>query len=216
MRHNVPLAVFGCSWTKSFTIRHDPLLAVSRSIGKVLSDKLGSSIFVDMGIEGASNTRSVLQLLDFVKRQDIKIQDSIAVFFLTAKERDCVILDDKSIVDIRSAVDHPAANAYHKHFFSVPNLNFELQKNILAMQSICRAFCIRDYYVGTWHDETYNFVGVDMSKVYSKTCIQILGLKNHSEYKKSIPSKFILECGHPNRFGNETIANELYQWIVGK
>lgn len=213
---NVPLAVFGCSWTKSFVNIRDPMLSLGQSIGEVLSAKLGSSIYVDMGIEGASNTRSVLQLLDYVKRQDLQIKGSIAVFLLTAKERNCTILDDGSVVDFQIFEPHtPMTEAYYKYFSSVNNLNFDLQKNILAMQAICRAYFIRDYYVGTWHDETYDFYGVEMTKIYPKTCIQMLGLKNHSEYAKSIPSKFILQCGHPNRFGNEIIANELHQWIVG-
>lgn len=217
---NVPLVTFGCSWTQCYKNEKDPSSSTTReeTIGRFLSHKLGSSHFINMGIEGSSNSRSVLQLLDYVNRKDISVKNSIAVFLLTAKERDCVILDpflksDVPILDIRLH-DHPAAVAYYKYFGSPSNLEFQLHKNLLAMQSICKASGIRDYYIGTWHDETFDFSGVDMTKIYPKSCIQILGYQNHLDYGTNYPGPFVLDCGHPNQFGNKLIANALYEWIV--
>ena len=218
---NVPLVTFGCSWTQCYDNQKDPNSSTTgeETIGRVLSHKLGCSQFVNMGIEGASNSRAVLQLLDYVKRKDISIKNSIAVFLLTAKERDCVILDSylknkETVLDIRSGSDHPAAVAHHKYFNSLVNHDFHLHKNLLAMQSICKASGIRDYYIGTWHDDTFDFFGVNMTKIYPKSCIQILGYRNHYDYGTNYPGPFVLECGHPNRVGNEIIANTLYEWIA--
>jgi hypothetical protein len=209
---NVPLVTFGCSWTQSYTLHYE------ETIGQMLSHSLGSYNFINMGLAGASNSRSVLQLLDYINRKDISVKNSIAVFLLTAKERDCVILDPclpgkERILDIRLN-DHPAAMAYYKYFGSLTNFDFQLHKNLLSMQSICKACGIRDYYIGTWHDDTFDFVGVDMTKIYPKSCIQILGYQNRLKYSSNYPGPLVLPCGHPNQIGNKKIADTLYEWIV--
>ena len=82
------LAVFGCSWTVGNGV------LPTDTFGARLSNKLSTTNFTNLGIEGSSNSRSVLQLLDYVKRTDISLENSIAVFLVTTSARECVIIHD--------------------------------------------------------------------------------------------------------------------------
>jgi len=71
------LAVFGCSWTVGLGVLE------TDTFGARLANKLSATNFTNLGIQGSSNSRSVLQLLDYVKRTDIPVENSIAVFLIT-------------------------------------------------------------------------------------------------------------------------------------
>ena len=221
------LAVFGCSWTVG------PGVLETDSFGARLSAKLSATNFVNLGISGSSNSRSVLQLLDYVKRTDILLENSIAVFLITTPARECILLDDlrpsidetKSIFGVEDlagfkVVDlgvNPAdevSKNYIKHFASISTLNFNLHKNVLSMQAICRQYKIQDYYIVGWSDVNLNLPGIDTDKIYHKSCLQLFGYKTPIDFSKRSPNQYLRECGHPNELGHELIAQTLHNWIT--
>ncbi len=154
------LAVFGCSWTVGLGVLE------TDTFGARLANKLSATNFTNLGIQGSSNSRSVLQLLDYVKRTDIPVENSIAVFLITTPSRECILLDNlrqpidetKSIfgvedlasvkvVDLGVNQTDEISKNYIKHFTSISTLNFNLHKNVLSMQAICRQYKIQDYYI---------------------------------------------------------------------
>ena len=208
------LAVFGCSWTSG-----PGIFKYQNTFGQQLAEKLGSTEFVNLGLEGSSNSRSVLQLIDYVKRTDLEIKDSIAVFLITTPSRDCVIPHHDyrypgRIIDLTSGNVDDINQSWITHFSSLDNVNFNLHKNILSMQAICRQYHIKDYYMAAWSDINFNLPGVDTNKIYFRSCVQLFGYKDMWDYLDNDPNQYIRpDCGHPNDLGNQIIAQTLYNWI---
>ena len=176
------LVVFGCSWTSG-----PGTFKYYNTFGQQLAEKLESTEFVNLGIEGSSNSRSVLQLIDYVKRTDLEIKDSIAVFLITTPSRDCVIPHHDyrypgRIIDLTSGNVDDINQSWITHFSSLDNVNFNLHKNILSMQAICRQYHIKDYYMAAWSDINFNLPGVDTNKIYFRSCGQLFGYKDMWDY----------------------------------
>jgi hypothetical protein len=204
------LAVFGCSWTSG-----PGTFKYHNTFGQQLAEKLGATEFVNLGLEGSSNSRSVLQLIDYVKRTDLEIKNSTAVFLITTPSRDCVFeRDTKNILDLKADNNNDHIVSWLKYFCSAETENFLLHRNILSMQAICRQYHIKDYYMAAWSDIDFNLPGVDTNKIYSQSCVQLFGYKNMQDYLDNDPNQYIRpNCGHPNDLGNQIIAQTLYNWI---
>jgi len=213
------LAVFGCSWTVGTGV------SATDTFGARLADKLSITNFNNLGIEGSSNSRSVLQLLDYIKRTDISVENSIAVFLITSPARECVIPHPYEnrptpIIDLISGPTDKVTRSWIKHFASTSNTNFNLHKNILSMQAICRQHNIRDYYIVGWDQLVIDLLidaklpGVDTTKIYHKSCTQLFGYENLRDFAKRPPNQHVRMCGHPNELGHELIAQTLYNWIT--
>ena len=215
------LAVFGCSWTVGVGV------LPTDTFGARLAEKLSSTNFTNLGIQGSSNSRAVLQLLDYVKRTDISVENSIAVFLVTTSLRECVIPAPNRhrstpIIDIMSGPTDDLTQSWITHFSSIPNTNFNLHKNILSMQSICRQYNICDYYIVGWDRLVMDLLidaklpGVDTTKIYHKSCTQLFGYENLIDFAKRPPNQHVRMCGHPNELGHKLIAQTLYNWITEK
>jgi hypothetical protein len=213
------VAVFGCSWTVGVGV------LPTDTFGARLADKLSSTTFTNLGIQGSSNSRSVLQLLDYIKHKDISVENSIAVFLVTTSARECVIADPSRqcrtpIIDLTSGQTDDVTQSWITHFSSIPNINFILHKNILSMQSICRQYNIRDYYIVGWDQLVVDQLiarklpGVDTTKIYHKSCAQLFGYENLRDFAKRPSNQHVRMCGHPNELGHELIAQTLYNWIT--
>jgi hypothetical protein len=221
------LAVFGCSWTAGVGV------LATDTFGARLADKLSATNFTNLGIQGSSNSRSVLQLLDYVKRTDIPVENSIAVFLITTPSRECILLDNlrqpidetKSIfgvedlasvkvVDLGVNQTDEISKNYIKHFASISTLNFNLHKNVLSMQAICRQYKIQDYYIVGWDNVDLNLPGIDTDKIYHKSCLQLFRYELPIYLMKKAPNQYLRTCGHPNELGHELIAQTLHSWII--
>ena len=210
------LAVFGCSWTVGTGV------SPADTFGARLADKLSTTNFTNLGVEGSSNSRSVLQLLDHVKRTDISVENSIAVFLITTAARECVIMHDTDpfapchnrVVDLRSGQVEDVSQSWVKHCTAQANLDFNLHKNILSMQGICRQYKIQDYYITAWEDMDLNLPGVNTDKIYHKSCLQLFRYELPIYLMKKAPNQYLRECGHPNELGHELIAQTLHSWII--
>jgi hypothetical protein len=211
------LAVFGCSWTAGTGV------APTDTFGARLSDKLSTTNFTNLGVEGSSNSRSVLQLLEYVNRTDIPVENSIAVFLITAPSRECVIdhhdmnYSADNIINITSGQTDALTQSWITHFASIPTINFNLHKNILSMQAICRQYKIRDYYIVGWIDMDLNLPGIDITKVYHESCVQLFGYNDQWHYLKTPHdqyNQYLRTCGHPSELGHELIAQTLHDWII--
>jgi len=212
------LAVFGCSWAAGAGV------VPSDTFGARLAGKLSATNFTNLGIHGSSNSRSVLQLLDYVKRTDISVENSIAVFLITTTARECVIMHDTSpfalchnrIVDLRSGQVEDVSQSWVKYFSTTANLDFNLHKNILSMQAICRQYKIQDYYITAWENMNLNLPGIDTDKIYHKSCLQLFGYEHVKDTAKLPLNQYLRPCSHPTELGHELIAQTLYTWMKDK
>ena len=213
-----PLAVFGCSWAAGVGVLE------TDTFGSRLAAKLPTTNFTNLGIPGSGNSRAVLQLLEYIKCTDIPIENSIAVFLITTPFRECVITAGylnrpEHIIDLISDPTRTddVTQSWQKYFLSETNANFNLHKNILSIQAICRQYNIRDYYIVGWSDIDVKLPGVDITKIYHKSCVQLFGYNDQWHYLKTPPdqyNQYLLTCGHPSQAGHELIAQTLHTWIT--
>jgi hypothetical protein len=215
MQNKNPLVVFGCSWAHGDGVLSD------QTFGKQLSLMLGSSQFKNYGISSSSNSRSVLQLLEYIKNNNFDVKNHVAIFCITTASRTALINHDKTILDIicKGYQSDPISRSWLSDFSSIDQVMFELHKNIICMQQICRHYEINDYYIRAWEDQNLNFPGIDLTKIYPDRCINLFGYKDSIEYGDSYPKKnnpYVLTCGHPSISGHLKIAQVLYDWIKNK
>jgi hypothetical protein len=211
---NTPLVVFGDSWVTGTGLGQSPNECSPHAFGSQLSVLLDSSQFVNCGIEGSSNSRTVLQLLNYTKSYQ-NLDNHTAIFFITTPARSCVISrDDNTVIDLHSAVDTTLGKIYTAYFQSLLYLNFECAKNIMSMQQICRHYKINDYYIVGWDDVDLDFPGIDRSKFHPKTCAQLLGYKDKKDFNESPQNEYVIDSvKHPSVAGHRLIAQALYDFI---
>lgn len=212
MQNKNPLAVFGCSWAYGSGVIPD------QTFGHQLSIMLGSSQFTNCGIPSSSNSRSVLQLLKYIKDNNFNVQNHVAIFCITTAWRTALIKHDKTIVDIICKGDSSdrITRNWLQDFSSIDQTMFELHKNIICMQQICRYYQINDYYIRAWEDQKLDFPGIDQTKIYPESCVNLFGYKDSIEWGDSYPKEenpYVLVCGHPSASGHLKIAQVLYDWI---
>jgi len=207
------LVVFGDSWVCGAGNDTPPGVHSSCAFGSQLASLLDINQYTNCGIEGSSNSRSVLQLLKYTSEQS-DLTDHIAIFFITAPERTCVIDYHDEIHDIISGPETDLVKSYVNFFCSEQQIKFECCKNILAMQQVCKHHGIIDYYIVGWSDITIDFPGINRLKFFSKTAAQIIGYKDCHDFTTSARNQYTTLCNHPNKLGHELIAKELQQWLL--
>lgn len=212
-QHN-PLVVFGCSW--SYGVGVDP----AQNFGSVLSKMLNSSKFINYSIPGSSNNRSILQLLEYAKK-NIDVSGHIAIFSITTAWRSALIKKSGSVLDIiqHTSDSDPVIKMWMNEFTSIQKVQFELHKNIITMQQICKHYQIKDFYIRAWEYQNLNLPGIDQSKIFPTTCAQLFGFTDTQDYINHMFSEnnqYLRMCGHPNSDGHKKIAETLYHWIKDK
>jgi len=209
-----PLVVFGCSWPYGVGVEPD------QNFGSVLSKMLNSSKFSNYSIPGSSNNRSVLQLLEYAKK-NTNVIDHIAIFSITTAWRSALIRENGRVLDIiqHTRDSNPVVETWMNEFSSTRNVQFELHKNIITMQQICKHYQIKDFYIRAWEYQNLNLPGIDQSKIFPTTGAQLFGFTDNQDYLNNMFSEnnqYLRMCGHPNSNGHKKIAETLYQWIKDK
>ena len=207
------LVVFGDSWVTGVGLGQPPDEISPHAFGSQLSVMLDTSQFVNCGIPGSSNSRTVLELLKYAKQMP-PADHQIAIFFITAPERSCVISCEGNIINLHSGNNTMLYKTYLEYFSSFEQLNFECFKNILAMQQICKHYKIDDYYISGWSYIDLDFPGIDQSKFYPKTCAQLIGYKTVDDFIKLPRNEYVVDDSkHPSIAGHRIIAKALYDFI---
>jgi hypothetical protein len=199
------LAVFGCSWAQGVGV------IPADSFGAKLANLLNSTEYINYGIQGSSNSRSVLQLLKHISTPNV--ENSTAVFLVTTDARDCYIPNNGAIIDLGANFSSEQEQLKYLAQMSPRQLSFNLHRNILSMQTICRAYSIDDYYIVGWSDLDLDLPGIDSNKIYPKSCAQLFGYSGQYDYLNTPPNQYVDDKFHPSAQGHDAIAQTLYTWI---
>lgn len=210
------LAVFGDSWTAGVGLDPNQL-----PYGQLLSELLETKNYHNGGLPATSVSRLLLQLFDYAALHD-SVKNHVVVFFITSPGRSLIINDENKIIDINRTprllknAQATVADMYYDYFNSTAMEQFELTRNILALQQFCSQTQIQDYYIVGWNDLQFDCDGINKQKIYPKSCVQLFGYPDQKDYIKELPNQYILPCRHPNQKGHELIAKVLYNWIKDK
>jgi hypothetical protein len=210
------LVTFGDSWPYGAGLN----LSTEKPFGKKLAELLPVENYVNCAIPASSNDRTVFELLKYVNEQS-SVKNHLAIFFITTPTRKLAIQHNHKLIDINlnftslSQIKNQDTidEIYYKHLYSHPQEQFDLQRNILSLQRICSQLEMQDFYIVGWSDIELECPGIDTTKIYKQTCIQLLGYTNQTDWTENDPNQFILPCKHPNQKGHTLIANTLAQWI---
>jgi hypothetical protein len=209
------LLVFGDSWPHGFGLNPD-----QKTFGQLLAESMNIKNFKNFAIPGTSNSRNLWELMQVLDSIEVT-STTLAVFFITAPGRNMFVQWDNKIIDINMThtniddIVNPVTlnEIYYKYLHSGANEEFDLKRNILALQRICEQKQIKDFYIAGWNELNFDCPGIDNNKIYKQTCAQILGYKNQQDYLTSEPNQYCLFCKHPNQEGHKLIADTLFTWI---
>jgi hypothetical protein len=209
-----PLVTFGCSWAAGVGVSAD------QTFGHLLSNRLNSSKFTNYGIQGSSNHRSIMQLMNYAENNKFQIANHVAIFSITTAFRSAAIDQSGNVTDLISRPDNTEIlKSWLTYFSSAPQANHDLYKNIIVMQQICKHYQINDFYIKAWEAQDLDLPGIDQSKIYPNTCVELFGYKNTAEFiieSAGFEQNRYIKDRHPNKLGHELIANTLYNWIKDK
>jgi len=154
------------------------------------------------------------------KRHLEKSKDFIALFSLSSPSRS-ITFRDGEWQEIHSRSDDIYSTSYFKYIHSNELEDFVTNCYILALQKMCQAYNIKDYYVSCWSKLNLYLPGIDKSKFFDEGSIslaEMLGCGDYSSFIQDInldpkhPTIFPNMC-HPNILGHQIIADKLSNWI---
>ena len=198
------LVTLGDSWPQGAELKN-----YEKPFGYWLQQELSFKNWVNLGQGGTSNEHLVLQLQNFLVTN---VHTPItAVFFLT----------------------NPARSIYWKGDMFFPSHNPELQQQFLhfheqdqlrtaitvaALQKICSANQIDDYYLAGWVPMRTWLPGTDLDRIYQQgntTAADWFAIDKHNgEHVVVQTNPWInLPGHHPNQEGHRLIASKLSEWI---
>jgi hypothetical protein len=201
---------FGCSWAAG-----SGLLSQEHTYIELLAKRLNFQHCKNYAQESTSIPAMVLQLNQCIQQDTVN--GSHAVFFLSGIDRD-VVWDDKEPVHLSPTQTDPLAENWYKNFNSFALSEYRANTTILALQGMCRAAGIKDYYIWGWDtinlypsvDTTRMFASgkASVADIFSNFSTDVTGLKNSG-------SKYIIpNDGHPSVVGHEKIADLLEELLT--
>jgi hypothetical protein len=230
------LIVFGDSWPAGAELANTDL-----SFPLLLADLLGTTV-INAAEPGTSIDQAVFKFLTYFKnrgdpffpwqksgwfKQVPEVEFNV-LFCITGKSRSWKITDDKTLEFHPKNTDIESVN-YYKYIHTEEHAHYNLIKNVLLIQEICKRYNTPCYFVSNW-ESMPKFHMIDETKVYNKTLVEILDIqptpldylgKRLAEPQANLISKFeksryiIPNMSHPNPSGHEKIAQELNEWIRG-
>lgn len=199
---------FGDSWAACGRIDTDNLYATH--LGKMLGDYK----MLDYAKSSTSAQRLILQFREFINNDYKDTSKYVAVFFITAQERQLIFDEDKNPIEMHPHKD--AFENYYRHIYTDRLGEFNLNTTILTLQSMCRYYKINDLYILGWQYPTL-WPEVDRKKFYKEAkvnCMNMLGGTNKSSLNSIGNENFIPNDGHPSDQGHKKIADELCRWMT--
>jgi hypothetical protein len=198
------LLVFGDSWPYG-----EELLPGEKTFGEILSNQLDIK-FENHSQPMTSVAHMLLQLKSAIENLT-PADNPVAIFCITSISRS--IRFSGTWEEIQVARSDPASRAYYQHIHSDNLDELMVSSHILALQNMCRTFGILDYYVSCWALPKFLLPGVDQSRVYSQTMLEMLDSRSPDTLLEIFSKcQYISGC-HPNQQGHIKIANTFLPWI---
>ena len=175
--------------------------------------RLTNRQFVDFSRPSTSVSHMVLQFRQFVQDLYRPGHDYLAVFFVTAKERQ-LAFDDKGCAR-ELHPNHPECRTYYQDVYTDQLGEFVTNNVILTLQSLATHYNINDRYLLGWQQISL-WPEVNLDRFYRQgqtNAMQLLGGDKIFNCAYSGNNNFIPNDGHPSVSGHTKIAQALNQWI---
>jgi len=199
------LVTLGDSWPQGAE-----LAPGEQPYGFHLHKELNTSHWVNLGQGGTSNEHLVLQLKQFLLTN--VVAPVTAIFFLTNPARSLYWKGDMFY-----SISNSELKEQFLHFHDYDA--FRTAITVAALQKICAANKIDDYYLPGWQMISEWLPGTDLDKIYGKgklTAASILEAEKHNgEHLVDVENNYYIKPNfcHPNELGHKIIAAKLAEWI---
>ena len=194
---------FGDSWA------HGMDAGVGHRYADLMSTRLNMSL-LDYSIPSTSASRMVVELQNFLQTGYDPQMSYTALFFITAQERQLLFKDNGDPCDLQINNEED----YYKKYYTNRLGNFTLNTAIITLQTMCKKYGIRDYYMLGWQYPIL-WPAVDTNKFYDNGKTNALDIILKTGTKSKIHLLDIdhagLVNGHPSIAGHSTITN---MWLA--
>jgi len=200
------LVTFGDSWPAGAELQNG-----EQTFGQLLANRFDCD-FVNYAESATAIDNLIFQLDNYIKSS--KIDNTIAVFFLTDMSR-AVVYKDKKLCQVQPLYED---QWYLQYMYSEELSAFRANIAMLALQRMCAEAGIEDRYVMGWTRFPIMFSGINLNKIYDKgrtTCLNLFGgADGDTNYIYHKDNHYIRpNQDHPNQTGHQCIADNLYEWI---
>lgn len=168
----------------------------------------------DYSIPSSSNGRLILQLQQFLEVDYNPDHNYTALFFITAQERQLMFDESGNPKEF-----HPQQHgAYYLEYYNHRLGSFHLNTTIIALQSMCRRYKIKDHYLLGWQLPLL-WHEVDITKFYDygrSNAVNMFDGPDSTLYDimgKGHPCVISPNDGHPSKLGHNIISREWLKWI---
>ena len=211
------LVGFGDSWARGDELDHPD----QESYLALLGQQLGMPA-KNFAMGASSIGHMLIQFCQFIDKYYNPVNRYHAVFFVTAKERTMIMLPNGIISHGGPSAAYPLQEERGFYqFYSDAYGDFDANRNIVALQGMCRMYGIVDYWMLGWQKIPL-WTQVDRGRFYLDGEWPIASL-----FVKNNPRPNILELvdpanrnpyiwpnlSHPNQLGHRTIANAIEPMI---
>lgn len=198
---------FGDSWAHAADVGHEHGYSYLMSCSLKLTWK-------DYSRPSSSVGNMILQLQNFLKTDYNPNHNHTALFFVTAQERQLMFDANGTPVDYHLQQHGEYYQKHYNHQLGNHNLN----TSIITLQSMCRRYKIKDYYLlgwqlpMLWHE-------VDVTKFYDHGCSNAINMMAGPEanlidmMSGSHPGLVSSTNGHPSKDGHRKIYEEWLKWM---
>jgi hypothetical protein len=208
------LVNFGDSWAYGSETKEYPVRSVEQHYAQQLSDRTGRQL-IDLSRPGTSISHLILQFQQFIQQYYQAGNDYLAVFFITAQERQLVF--DSQGIPQELHPSHEWSKSYYRDIYTDQLGGFNLNTVLLALQRMSAHYQIDDRYLLGWqHPDLWP--EVDRDRFYNRaqsTALELLGNNNIFDCGRNDNHNpnFIPDNGHPSAIGHTRIAWALHHWI---
>ena len=206
------LVNFGDSWAFGIDTNEYPVRRAKQHYAQQLSDRTGRQL-IDLSKPATSIPHLILQFQQFIQRYYQAGNDYLAMFFITAQERQ-LAFDDQGIPRELHPL-HEWSKSYYRDIYTDQLGEFNLNTMLIALQSMSTHYQIDDRYLSGWQHPNL-WPEVDRDRFYNQaqsTAIELLGNNNIIDCGTDNNPNFIPNNGHPSAIGHTRIAWALHQWI---
>ena len=203
---------FGCSWPNG-----DELLTDDKTFGELLANQLSIPQFTINAVSSSSIPHLIVQLKDAITKNQVVVDSTLAVFFLTGIDRDFYYKDKVEHLSIYQTDE--ISRTWYKQFHSQELTEYRINTTLLALSAICQQHGIDDRYIVGWNQIKF-WEEIDRTKFFGTGNItakdlftdnpqaDITDLYNERNYY------IAPNMGHPNQAGHRKIANSLANWLL--
>lgn len=167
----------------------------------------------------------VLQLQEFLTEHSPLQQEVTALFSITELSRFACYQENSpkiqpeccSIMVNDPTPGHTPSEAYFRYIWSEPGDHFKFYNVIMTLQSLCRMYNIKDYYLLSFSRVNWDLLkgyhGIDRNKFWDHGKSNILTMFGLNRVTPGSTYFAGSATDHPNQLGHQLVADKLAPWI---